>query len=346
MKKIICLTILLIAAGICLLLGAKVQKSICDNVYILSFLQEDKTFSNSEISTLENKDIQLTYVKYLYPEISSEIRMETAAVIATNSNYSYFTKMEIISGAFFNHVQADQKLSVVVLNEAAAYQFFGNYDCVGENLYLDNKAFKVIGIVTKQEDQTEAKIYVPDTTTGILENAGGKVEQLWCQFVNMAEASEMVGKMGYFMDEMNIVQMDLYKKVFYFRCFLVFMLISIKYIVHGVKSNLTLIKEKKWYFMQNRKCVAALVLMMFLLFAFRIVWCVPSFSLLTGKSGINLVYDILEFYTLSGFRVREMNDLNHWNLLSLLGLTICCIGAHSSVVNRNIVNYDLHAILK
>ena len=145
-RKMILLVILLMAAGICLLLGIKVQQVTCGNVYILSFLQEGKTFLNSEISMIENEGIRLTYVKYLYPEISNGFRAEAATVIATNENYSYFTGMEITEGTFFNHVQADRKLSVVVLNETAAYQFFVNYECIGEKLYLDQNAFEVIGI--------------------------------------------------------------------------------------------------------------------------------------------------------------------------------------------------------
>ena len=27
-------------------------------------------------------------------------------------------------------------MAVAVLNEAAAYQMFGNYDCIGESIYL------------------------------------------------------------------------------------------------------------------------------------------------------------------------------------------------------------------
>ena len=41
-RKMILLVILLMAAGICLLLGIKVQQVTCGNVYILSFLQEGK----------------------------------------------------------------------------------------------------------------------------------------------------------------------------------------------------------------------------------------------------------------------------------------------------------------
>lgn len=60
-RKMILLVILLMAAGICLLLGIKVQQVTCGNVYILSSLQEGKTFLNSEISMIENEGIRLTY---------------------------------------------------------------------------------------------------------------------------------------------------------------------------------------------------------------------------------------------------------------------------------------------
>ena len=48
--------------------------------------------------------------------------------IATYDNYAYFSKMQIRSGAFFNSDHVNRKMAVAVLNEAATYQMFGNYE--------------------------------------------------------------------------------------------------------------------------------------------------------------------------------------------------------------------------
>ena len=205
-KRMILFVILLGSAAGCLLLGLKVRQVTCDNVYVLSFKQEQKNFLSSDISIVEDNDVSFTYTKYLYPEISNGFRAEEVTVIATNDNYSYFSGMQIRSGAFFNSVHEDRKMAVAVLNEAAAYQMFGNYDCIGERIYLNQSAFTVIGIVKESGNVDEAKIYVPERTTDVLGIVGPEVNQLWCRFANMAEASMLISKMGYSIDEMDMKQ--------------------------------------------------------------------------------------------------------------------------------------------
>lgn len=333
-RKMILLVILLMAAGICLLLGIKVQQVTCGNVYILSFLQEGKTFLNSEISMIENEGIRLTYVKYLYPEISNGFRAEAATVIATNENYSYFTGMEITEGTFFNHVQDDRKLSVVVLNETAAYQFFGNYECIGEKLYLDRNAFEVIGIIREQGEQEEAKIYIPDTTADALGISCSEVNQLWCQFTNMAEASMMISKMGYSMDEIDITQMDLYIGVFMQRFFIILILAVIIPFARILREVFGKAKElrqgaggnRNWiikWILQIMTCVGGSILILKII---QLAWFVPPNYDVVGKSWLKIFYEILEFFTLSGIKMDNMQFINRWNLLSLLCLVIGIMG--------------------
>lgn len=330
-RKMILMVILSVATGICILLGIKVQQVICDNVYILSFLQEGKTFLNSEISKIENDDIRLTYVKYLYPEISNGFRAEAATVIATNDNYSYFTGMEITEGTFFNHVQADRRLSVVVLNETAAYQFFGNYECIGEKVYLDQNAFEVIGIIREQWEKEEAKLYIPDTTAVTLGIPCSEVNQLWCQFTNMAEASMLICKIGYSINEMNILQMDLCKSVFMLRFFVMLILIGSILFVRTFKVVFGMGKELRKVDAVNKKWMIKWILQIFicagsLLFAVKITqlsWCAPPNYELLGKSWKDVLYQILEFYTLSGIEIDNMQFVNRWNLLAMISQIVC-----------------------
>ena len=330
-SKRILLVILLVAAGICLLLGIKVQQAICNNVYILSFLKEGKCFLNSDISIVENGGIRLAYVKYLYPEISNGFRAETATVIATNDNYSYFTGLEIEEGTFFNQIQADRKLSVAVLNEEAAYQFFGNYDCIGESLYLDQNVFEVIGIVREQGDEGEAKVYIPDTTADTLGISCSEVNQLWCRFTNMAEASLMISNIGYSMSEMNILRVDLYKSVFMLRFFTVLIFIGIILFIRTFKAAFSVAKNLGKVGAMNGKWLIKWILQILictgsLLFAVKITqlsWCVPPNYELLGKSWKDVLYRTLEFYTLSGIEMDNMQFVNRWNLLAMSSQIVC-----------------------
>ena len=332
-KRMILFVILLGSAAGCLLLGLKVRQVTCENVYVLSFTQEHKNFLNSDISITEANDASFTYTKYLYPEISNGFRTEEATVIATNDNYAYFSRMQIRSGAFFNSVHENRKMAVAVLNEAAAYQMFGNYDCIGESIYLNQNAFTVIGIVKESGHVDESKIYVPEKTTEDMEIVGSEVNQLWCRFANMAETSMAISKMGYSMDEIDITQMDLCKGVFMQRFFVLMMLVGLFPFVRIILKAWSKTKElwqstekdKIWYMkwiLQIVICTGGLVLMLKVV---RMSWVVPPNYDVLGKNWLNAFYEVLGFYTLFGIEIDEMYFLSQWNLVSLFCMIVCMI---------------------
>ena len=297
---------------------------------MLLFTQEHKNFLSSDISIVEDNDVSFTYTKYLYPEISNGFRAEEAMVIATNDNYAYFSRMQIRSGAFFNSVHENRKMAVAVLNEAAAYQMFGNYDCIGESIYLNQNAFVVVGIIKESGNVDESKIYVPEKITEDMGIAGSEVNQLWCRFANMAETSVAISKMGYSIDEIGITQMDSYKGVFMLRFFLLVILagvFSLIYIVRDVWGKAKELwhgtnKDRAWFikwFLQASVCVVGVII---ILKVIQLSWCIPSNYDVVGKNWLNVFFEILEFYTLSGIEIEGMYFLNQWNLLSLF----CVVG--------------------
>lgn len=324
-KRMILFVILLGSAVGCLLLGLKVRQVTCDNVYVLSFTQEYKNFLSSDISIVEDNDVSFTYTKYLYPEISNGFRAEEATVIATNDNYAYFSRMQIRSGAFFNSVHENRKMAVAVLNEAAAYQMFGNYDCIGESIYLNQNAFVVVGIIKESGNVDESKIYVPEKTTDDMGIAGSEVNQLWCRFTNMAETSMTISKMGYSMDEIDITQMDSYKGVFMQRFWILLILAGIIPFVRIWREAFAKTKElgqgaggnRSWiikWILQIAICVGGSIL---ILKVIQLAWFVPPNYELIGKSLRKGFYTVLEFYSLSGIELDNMQFLNEWNLLSM-----------------------------
>lgn len=332
-KRMILFVILLGSAVGCLLLGLKVRQVTCENVYVLSFIQEHKNFLNSDISIMEDNDVNFTYIKYLYPKISNGFRAEEATVIATNDNYAYFTRIQIRSGAFFNNVHENRKMPVVVLNEAAAYQMFGNYDCIGESIYLNQNAFTVIGIVKESGNVDEAKIYVPEKTTEGMGIAGSEVNQLWCRFANMAETSVAISKMGYSMDELDIVQMDLYKGVFIQRFWGLVIFIGLFPLVRAISKECcktrelrqSTEKDKAWYMKWILQAVVCTIGLVLILKVVRMSWVVPPNYDVVGKNWLNAFYEVLGFYTLFGIEIDEMYFLSQWNLVSLFCMIVCMI---------------------
>lgn len=358
--KAILLIMISAAVGICLLLGIRVQKFMCDDVYIVSFLRNDRFFDSDMVAKLEEEGAGLTYIRYLNPVVTNGFRTEKATVIATNENYSYFTGMGMKADAFFNGIQADKSLPVAVLNETAAYQLFGNHKCIGKKIYLDQNSLEVVGISKNSTDEGTAEIFISDRTAKSLNITGSEISQLWCQFDNMAEAALMISKMGYSMEEMNIWQIDLYKRVFLQRFSILLILLEITFavkILHtnplccqfrgkmGIHINLRDEKSSVLHAFANRGNKKQLILRSLQLLGLigciictlqilKMAWCIPPNYYLNGKSGIQAFYEILEFYTLSGVEIDNMLFLDHWNLLSLF----CFIIFHAGVMLYCIVS--------
>lgn len=326
------LAALICIPGSCLVLGIKVWQATCDHVFALSFSQESQSFGDSDISSAQKEGINLTYVKRLYPEISNGFRTEETEVMATNDNYAYFVSLELRGGTFFNQKQVEHELAVAVLNETAAYQLFGNYDCIGETVYLDQNGFEVIGIVKENGSEEVSRIYISDKVAERLDMSCSEVDQLWCQFHNAAEAALVIQKMGYSMEEMDIVQMDLYKTVFMQRFLIVPVMLGVAFLIYTLKALRNRIK----IFMQENvadrkelvKCGLLILLCagIFLLTVkmIQLFWCVPPNYELIGKSFGDGFYTILEFYSLSDMELDNMLFLSKWNMLSML-LSICSV---------------------
>lgn len=318
--------------GGCLLLGIKVGQMISDHVFVLSFQQEGQKFRESDISIGENRGIGLTYIKRLYPQVSNEFRTEEAEVLATNDNYIYFSGMEIVKGTFFNQKQTENKLPVAVLNEAAARALFGNQDGIGESIYLDQHDFEVVGIVKETGNEETARIYVPDKAAEGLGLSCPEANQIWCRFDNVAEAAMLIQTMGYRMEEIKIVEMDLCKKVFMQRFLIIPILAGTILFSVTLKGTIGKAKMPARKNMKDRKCLTKFILQLlvcavsFLLTGkwIQLFRCVPPNYEWIGKDFRAGFYTVLEFYFLSGLELDNMHFLNEWNLLSML-LSACSV---------------------
>ena len=52
-------------------------------------------------------------------------------------------------------------------------------------------------------------------------------------------------------------------------------------------------------------------------------WCAPPNYELLEKSWKDVLYRILEFYTLSGIEMDNMQFVNRWNLLAMISQIVC-----------------------
>lgn len=79
----------------------------------------------------------------------------------------------------------------------------------------------------------------------------------------MAEASMMISKMGYSINEMNILQMDLCKSVFMLRFFIVLILIGIILFVRTFKTVFNMANELRKVDAVNKKWMIKWILQIF-----------------------------------------------------------------------------------
>jgi hypothetical protein len=330
-KLVPLLIIISISWCLCVLIGINTERSMCDNLYILSFQEDDLYFTENDISALEQEGVCLSYAAYLYPEVSSGFREQDVTVIATNENFPYFTGLDVQEGAFFNVIQEERELQVAVLSKTAAYDLFGNDNCIGETVFINQASYKVIGIVDEKNTNKTAKIYIPYQTVSALKTGDTMCNQIWCSFSNMAEASLMMGKAGFSLEDFEIQQINLYKKVFCLRFYF-------PLVVAGVSVVLAIFRKIKmdvgardrnfeisqnWLLGQLMRIVMCVAVLVVEIMFIKRAWCVPTYSDMAGKNGLSFIYAVLNFYTLAGMNVNEMPYLEQWNLLSLLGMVIC-----------------------
>lgn len=74
---------------------------------------------------------------------------EERSVTFTGANASYekIEKVEVAQGRFFTEAEAKEQEHVMVMGSDMAVEIFGNEDPVGERVKLDNKQFRVIGVL-------------------------------------------------------------------------------------------------------------------------------------------------------------------------------------------------------
>lgn len=329
-KRILFAVILVGTLGMCLLFGLKVQQTACDKAYILLFRQRNMAFSSIDLSNIEDQGIDITYAQCIYPNVTNGFRSEEISVFSTNENYAYFTDAYLVKGNFFNEIQIDRKLPLVVLNETAAYRLFGSQECIGETVYLNEVSYEVCGIMTEPEE-SGARLYIPYSTMDSLGISEPLTDRIWCRFSNLAEAALVLGKAGYSLETFKILQMDSVKSVFWQRFFCPLILMGIYAVFCICKSVLKKVKKIMQDGSIDKNCMKTAVLQIlgacagvFLIFIMaQVAWCAPPAYELSGGSWKDVLYGIIDFYLLVDVEIGNMPFLVHWNFVSGISLTVC-----------------------
>lgn len=321
MKKL--LIIFLGSMGLCLLCGLKVRQAVADDIYILSMQDDSRFFQVSDLLCVQRGNIDAAFEQAVAADVSNGFRVEDISVLATNENFGYFTKMQVLQGAFFNEIQVSRKYRLTVINESAAYQLFGSEDCVGEAIFLNQLPYHVAGIIKDQGDEEEAKIYIPYT---VLEELGSelRIGQLWCRFENLAEAALILDQMGYSLKEIEIVQTNDLKGLFMQRFWILVILADLYFMTYMLS---VFIRQKERF---KRKLLPSFGLLFGLVVGIGIAFqavkmsaYIPPAYELSKESWRTVVCRLFDFYLLADINISYLPFLRYWNMFSLSAFAIC-----------------------
>ncbi len=98
----------------------------------------------------------------------------------TTAAYGDIQGLTLAAGRFLKSLDVDNHTYVVVINQAAAEEFFGAAQAVGESLGIDGRQFLVVGVLEQEESVTgnvseRLEAYVPYTTFMRVADGGSDV---------------------------------------------------------------------------------------------------------------------------------------------------------------------------
>lgn len=144
-------------------------------------------FDNSDIADIE-KDFPL-FLEYVTPRIG-----RTYLVKYKNESNNYSTrgvapshqlaeKTIIMKGRYLNQIDISKKTKNAVIGRLVELDLFGQKNAMGKYIDVGGSVFKVVGVFQDDGgDDEERRIYVPYTTTQLIEKNTDKVDQIIVAF--------------------------------------------------------------------------------------------------------------------------------------------------------------------
>ena len=83
-----------------------------------------------------------------------------ATLIGTNDTFPFVTGKQMTHGRFFDRSASHYRHQVAVLNEAAAFEFFGTIEATGNRMYIGNAPYSVVGVIDNG-DTSNFAVYIP-----------------------------------------------------------------------------------------------------------------------------------------------------------------------------------------
>ncbi len=109
------------------------------------------------ITTLKREDmnaiVRLKNIQEAYAGITTQVvvsyaqQKERPSVFGVTASYHGIDKTEVVNGRFFSEEEENAASQVVVLGAEIATDLFANQDPVGQNVKIDGKGYRVVGVM-------------------------------------------------------------------------------------------------------------------------------------------------------------------------------------------------------
>jgi hypothetical protein len=133
--------------------------------FVLPLETGSPRFGVQVIEDFSEKEFLLTYEIPGSERINLSHAEYPVTVIATNSNYPGILGLNMPEGAFFSKQAWRGKQKHAVLNETAAFAFFGSANIAGSRFRLRNDTWLITGVIS-DGDVDKARIYIPSSSRG------------------------------------------------------------------------------------------------------------------------------------------------------------------------------------
>ena len=292
-----------------------VKNSLGVNLFALSFNNERAAFNDKDIEYLTRGNYYFTFTARLEAEAATEITASKVEVVGTNVSFASINKLNVVSGSFFNDIHGNKLGNTAVLNSAAALHFFGDTNCAGNNIRIDNKQYQVIGVIESSSLHEDNKqIYVPYDSLKKYQ-AESDIYEILIASDGIYHIDPLIKNLGYSPEDIQIFDWEQYKGIMMQRVRIIVFLGGIYVIAfffqRASKNIKALAREVKGFFEENYVSDMGLLAgNKHILFEL----CSLTGNILL----IFLIINIIKFKTYLPYYFFSLNSLNYSVLTNLL----------------------------
>ncbi len=166
---------------------------------------------------------QLDHITGVTPSVSATVTVargsnyESSISVSGKNDYYFATSDSITRGRAFNQIDMDTMARVCLIDADMVSEFFYGVDPIGQNLYINNLSFTVVGVIDTSDDESISEmvsgasdIYIPYTT--VLKMNSETLVTSITVYIDDADASDEVQTtIGNYLDSLFSYEDDTYE---------------------------------------------------------------------------------------------------------------------------------------